>query len=35
MEENMMNDTNEENPFDVYSVIKSPEVRDFLRNEAE
>lgn len=35
MEENMMNDTNEENPFDVYSVIKSPEVRDFLRNEAK
>lgn len=31
----MMNDTNEKLPFDVYSVIKSPEVRDYLRNEAK
>ena len=35
MEMNNMKGDYEDNPTDVYSVIKSPEVRDFLRNEAK
>ena len=35
MEMNNMKEDYEDNPTDVYSVIKSSEVRDFLRNEAK
>ena len=35
MEMNYMKEDHEDNPADVYSVIKSPEVRGFLRDEAK